>query len=706
MKYEIIQTHFSQSFTIDCPIQLVKSMVTKNVETGVYFLNVKYFSMSETPIENICLRLSVKEEKTPYKSNIAYVFTPTASGGIMQNPQPFPFFMGAFKDVEISVAKISFEDGGFWKGGVKQTVCDSPEKIDIATFEKYNEEITEKFAHIPNIKYAYSENAHIWRCPCGCVNQEDSCFICGNAKIDTRNFFDEERLERQHGWRQEKLRTDEAKVVPNQMLQKSQELSAVFDSVIVKAKSENSQVVAEAIATINEIYDEELFIKKVQAAEVLSSAQRRFKGRKKAEVDFKNFMTHQAHLLADKKRIKQAKIKKVTKVSTVLASIFVCLCLICMSSFYVITEIAMPAWQYESALTSFANGDYNDAINKFTELGDYEESNAMIVESTYQIAEGYIQSGDYLSSREIFVSLEDYKDSASYVTETFKMEGEAYMAQKDYYSALSVFYDISSYDGVYDLENQCYYYLAIEANNSGDDDLALELFAQTNDYANSADFILSIIKSKANAYFAAGNYAKLIQLLENSDYDFVDEYMLVAVPAYETEARAYYDAGEYFIAKEMYGILAGSTQWLTETAANRVISYPVFCDARLYANNYDEVIAVFDLSYESYSIIQEVSGYMVQFLSDSKWVAFSLSDEDTDGTTTSVSARNMTVDKYGYAEMSLQNSITEKGTLTYVDGYLYIDGKKIVEIKLVSYTGISLKVSNSWYSYARSAYSG
>ncbi|MFI3164315.1 MAG: tetratricopeptide repeat protein [Bacillota bacterium] len=702
MKYEIIQTNHSTSFTVDCPIQLVKSMVTKNTETGVYFLNVKYFSMLEKPIENICLRLSVKEDKNPNKSNIAYIFSPSSGVAIMQNCEPFPFFMGAFKNVEISVSKISFADGSIWKGGAKQLVSDSPEKIDISKFEKYNEQISEKFAHIPNIKYAYSENEHVWRCPCGCVNQKDSCFICGNGKIDTRNFFDAERLERAEGWRKEKLRTDETKILPNQLQEKSAQLSAVLDSVIIDAKSENSQVVAGAIATINEIYNEELFLKKVQASEMLEKANARFKGRKDAEADFKHMMTREANILAERKRLKKQRTRKITKVSSILASIFVCLCLICISSFYVVTEIAVPAWQYESALTSFENGQYDDAINKFTALGEYENSAEMVTESTYKLAESYIQSGDYESARAIFQNLGEYENSASYVTETFKMEGVYHMAQKNYYAALEVFGTISDYDGIYDLQNQCYYNLAIEASDNGEDDLALELFYQANDYAYSADYILSIIKTQANTYYASGNYAKLIQLLENSDYDFVYDYMTVAVPAYETEARAYYDAGEYFIAKEMYAILENSTQWLTEVAANRVLAYPVFCDARLYANNYDEVIAVFDLSYESYAVIQEVSGYMVNFLSDSKWVAFSFSDE----TDTSVSARNMTVDKYGYTEMSLQSSITEKGTLTYEGGYLYVDGKKVVEIKVSSYTGISLSIGGSWYSYARSAYSG
>ncbi len=702
MKYEIIQTNHPQSFTVDCPIQLVKSMVTKNTETGVYFLNVKYFSMASAEIENICLRLSVKEDKNPNKSNISYIFTPTASEGIMKNPQPFPFFIGNFKNVEISVSKITFVGGGVWRGGTKQIVCDSPEKIAISTFDKFSDQISEKFAHIPNVKYAYSENKHVWRCPCGCVNQADSCFICGNGKIDTRNFFDIERLERAEYWRKEKLRNDETKVEGNILLEKSAYLSSVLDSVITDVKSENSQVVASAINTINEIYNEELFLKKVQADEMLKTANARFKGRKQAEIDFKNLLSNEAHILADSTRIKKERSRKITKVSTVLASIFICLCMIFTTSFYVVTEIAMPAWQYESALTSFEKGDYNEAIDKFTALGDYEDSQEMITESTYKLAESYIQDGDYFGARDVFQSLGDYKESATYVLETYKMEGETYMSQLDYYSALDVFATISDYDGVYNLENQCYYYLAIQANNDGDYDSALELFEEANDYGNSADFILSIIKTQANEYFTDGSYAKLIKLLEFSDYDFVYDYMSVAVPAYEAEARAYYDSGQYYVAKEMYLILANSTEYLSETAASRVVAYPIFCDARMYANNYDEVMEVFDLSYESYAIIQEVSGYMVSFLSDAKWVSFSFSDE----TDTSVSLRNMTVDKYGYVEMSLQSSITEKGTLTYVDGYLYVDGKKVVEIKVSSYTGITLNIGGTWYQYARSSYSG
>ncbi len=699
MKYEIIQTTSPTVFAVDCPIQLVKSMVTQDIEKGIYYLNVQYFSMVKTPIENICLRLSVKEDKSPIKTVSSYIFAPTAGVGVMKNDKPFAFFIGVFKDVEICVTRITFCDGSVWRGGVKQLFCESPEKLNIQEYKKYDNQISEKFAYIKTLKYAYSENKYLWRCPCGCVNKEDTCFICGSIKEDTRNFFDIERLERQDGWIKEKLACDKEKEANIAAIEKSAQLSGVLDSVIVKTKSERSCEVAEAIVTINSIYNEDLFYKKAQADELLARAKARFAARKKAEVEYKNMMAHEAFLLADSKRIKKQRAQKRDKILAITTSTLLCLCILCFSVFYGMTEFVIPSWKYESALSSFNSGAYTEAIAKFEEMEGYGDSENKIVESKYLMAVDYIEGGDYISARTIFQALGDYEESAEYVTQTIKMEGVDYMSDSDYYAALDIFATIPDYDGISILQDECYYRLAVIANNSGDDDGALELFYLANDYANSDDFILSIISGKAYTYFAAGNYSKLIQLLEFADYDFVADYMSVVVPAYEETAREYYDAGEYYIAKEMYTILANSTKWLAEAAANRVVAYPVFCDARLYGNNYDAVVEVFELSYESYNIIQDVEGYMVKFLSDSKWVSYTFVTDGDD----SVSTRNMTVDASGYAELSLQNSTIVKGTLTYINGYLYVDGKKIVEVKVSSYTGIAFNISDAWYSYARTS---
>ncbi|MFI3167779.1 MAG: hypothetical protein R3Y32_06620 [Bacillota bacterium] len=696
MKYEIIKATDNKTFMLDCPIQLIKSMVTREAETGIYYLNVRYFSMAEKDIQTVCLKLSVKS-KGAIKINSTYIFQPKNGSGMIQNDKPHPFYLGEYKDVDFFVSKIIFTDGSQWLGSSKPQYSDVPEKADIAKYDKYKYHIDKKFQGV-NVKYAFSENAHLWRCVCGCVNQNKQCFSCGCDGLETRNFFDAERLEREYSWWQEKLACDESMVSELETLQETKRYSEIFDAQIRKTKSQSSKDVADAIVTINEIYNEENFLKKVQAEELLARANAKFEERKEAEWGQRHWMASIQNKLAEEKRIKQIKTAKRNKVTAIISTTVLSICVIAVSLFYAMTNYVIPEWQYTSGMESFNNQQYSEAIDIFTELGEYEDSSDMVLESWYQMAVDYIESDDYNSARNVFLTISEYKNSAVYLVIADKMEGEDYLSQGRFEDALEMFALVADEDGVALMQDECYYGLALAAFNSDDIDTALEMFLLANEYSNSEDYIVSIIKTKADAYYQAGDYANLITLLEFRTDDFVATYLAEVVPIYESYAQAYYDNGDYATSKTMYLILANVTDYLGSTASNRVVAYPVFCDARMYANNYDEVVKVFDLSYESFDVIEDVQGYMVQFLAEYKWVTYAGTSTDSSDSTTD---RYISVDEDGYATYSMQSSTSGSGDLTYYDGMLYVDGEKLFEMRITSYSSIVFTISKTEYVYAR-----
>lgn len=703
MKYEIVHTAQNDTFLLDCPIQLVKEMVAQDQETGIYYLNVQYFSMVRKEIKTICLKLSVKT-RGAIKSNVSYIFHPKNGKGLMKNDKPHPFHMGEYKSVDVLVSRVAFCDGSVWVCPSKPQTCVVPEKADITEFDKYRGQIQEKFGDL-KVKYAYSENQHLWRCPCGCVNQDEKCFACGGYKIETRNFFNKERLEIEYGWIQEELATKETNQVFLQEIQETKRYSEIFDSIIVNAHSQNSEDIANAIMTINEIMPEDMFLKKVQAIELLAMAEDRFQQRRAKQVEFKHLMASISHKLSDRKRRIAARAKRRTKIATVATATLSSMMIFIVAVAYILTSYVIPEWKYTSGMTSYQNGEYNVAIAIFTELDGYEDSQEMIVESWYQIAVDYIERYDYNNARSVFSALDGYKESAQYLIDADVMEGEDYLNQGRYQDALDMFAIVADVDGVAIMQDQCYYGLATTAYAAGDEDSALELFILANDYSNSDDYIISIIRAKAEGFYQAGDYGSLISLLENRDDDFVYTYLAEVVPIYETYAKTYYDNGDYATSKTMYQIMTNVTEYLGTSAAKRVVAYPIFCDARLYANNYDDVIAVFDLSYESYNVIEDVSGYMVKFLSDSKWVyvytSTSTDSSSSNDTYVSTTTRYMEVDEYGYAELSLQESTTGEGNLSYYDGSLYIDGEEIAQLRITSYSSITFTIKKTDYDYAR-----
>lgn len=68
---------------------------------------------------------------------------------------------------------------------------------------------------------------------------------------------------------------------------------------------------------------------------------------------------------------------------------------------------------YNRAQELCEKGNYEDALDIFEELGDYEDSNEMVVSCNYEIAKLLFEEGTYEDALDIFEALGDYKDSAA-----------------------------------------------------------------------------------------------------------------------------------------------------------------------------------------------------------------------------------------------------------------------------------------------------
>ncbi|MBQ2730805.1 MAG: tetratricopeptide repeat protein [Clostridia bacterium] len=72
---------------------------------------------------------------------------------------------------------------------------------------------------------------------------------------------------------------------------------------------------------------------------------------------------------------------------------------------------------YSKAVDLYENGKYEEALALFTELGDYEDSLAMVKECNYELAIIHIQNEEYDEAQELFESLADFKESEKYLAE-------------------------------------------------------------------------------------------------------------------------------------------------------------------------------------------------------------------------------------------------------------------------------------------------
>ena len=70
---------------------------------------------------------------------------------------------------------------------------------------------------------------------------------------------------------------------------------------------------------------------------------------------------------------------------------------------------------YTKAMSMYENGQYTEAADKFSALGDYEDSQNMVKACNYEAAKVLFNDGSYEEAKQAFSELGDYEDSAQFV---------------------------------------------------------------------------------------------------------------------------------------------------------------------------------------------------------------------------------------------------------------------------------------------------
>lgn len=118
--------------------------------------------------------------------------------------------------------------------------------------------------------------------------------------------------------------------------------------------------------------------------------------------------------------------------------------------------------KYDEAVSLLYAGDEEGAKAKFEELGSYSDSEEMVKECDYRIAQDKAATGSYIEAYDMFDDLGDYKDSQTKMNELKKdiySEGIEYYYGNSYDEAERHFEYVMGYDRADD------YLLLIDAHN-------------------------------------------------------------------------------------------------------------------------------------------------------------------------------------------------------------------------------------------------
>jgi len=149
--------------------------------------------------------------------------------------------------------------------------------------------------------------------------------------------------------------------------------------------------------------------------------------------------------------------------------------------------LAVPLHRYNNAVELMEGGQYAKAIDAFTELDGYKDSNAKITECEYYIAVDLLAAGKYPEAQAAFAALGDYRDSADMVIRCQYDQAVLWMNQSKYGEALEIFETLNGYESSAEHTLTCKYHQAIAMMDSGDLEGAIAPLEELGDYKDCAD---------------------------------------------------------------------------------------------------------------------------------------------------------------------------------------------------------------------------
>ena len=119
----------------------------------------------------------------------------------------------------------------------------------------------------------------------------------------------------------------------------------------------------------------------------------------------------------------------------------------CVVGWFVVTRV-IPENKYQRAVALRENGQYDEAIAVFAELGDYSDAAQQLSETRYQQATNLRAFGKYDEAIALFAELGNYYDAAAQVTETKYQKATNLNAFGKYDEAYAIYVTLTGYKDV------------------------------------------------------------------------------------------------------------------------------------------------------------------------------------------------------------------------------------------------------------------
>ena len=229
----------------------------------------------------------------------------------------------------------------------------------------------------------------------------------------------------------------------------------------------------------------------------------------------------------------------------------------CVVGWFVVTRV-IPNNKYQRALALRENGQYDDAIAAFAELGDYSDAAQQLSETRYQQATNLRAFGKYDEAIAVFASLNGYRDAETQIEEIKQEKYQQAVALREagqYEDAIAVFAELEDYSDAKTQITAIKYQQAVALRENGQYEDAIAAFTALGNYSDAATQITETKYQQAVALRENGQYEDAI-----AEFAKLGNYSDTATQITETkyqQANSLNAAARYDEAYALYVTLIG-----------------------------------------------------------------------------------------------------------------------------------------------------
>lgn len=190
---------------------------------------------------------------------------------------------------------------------------------------------------------------------------------------------------------------------------------------------------------------------------------------------------------------------------------------------------------YQYAIQKYKWGNYLDAENSFSKLGDYRDSKTYLYKCSEKIAQELFKEKKYKEAKEKFESIENYSDNEDYIKQCDMEIALKLYKEKEYEAAKEKFIELDGYGKSVQYIYKCRAFLVEQMYNQKKYEKAYDNLVtlgcknykkitgkDSKAYKKMLNKCLNAVKEKAHDYFEQGKYTDALEAY-NFYYSYRDE---------------------------------------------------------------------------------------------------------------------------------------------------------------------------------------